>query len=340
MMIRAGDCPSMNDKLNSTETDINEGSDAPQSMSPLRKSSISQGQKFEHLFQESRPIPTTRQEYRAPVGPMFANLCCQLPSPQVPTEAQKSLFLDQDEPKPNINKSRRDSGVDMLQDGEGGDVGPEEECRRPIAKDMKRKQSASQSPGMETSKRTKGVAYPVNDGESISKRQRQRRKFCMSSAEAEEFRARQAEYLHDDNAKIISEIPRFTRSQKKVLPRNISPKSMIPAMLCLRVIVLPIQSPEINVQAKAIAQSRSRKLSKQVNRVRQYQKPKIHSEKREEVIESPQSEVETGTLKAQAGFLKCKTWVKALNLLSEMIWGVSTGQDFVTTHAGLCVPTP
>ncbi|KAL5323156.1 hypothetical protein ACEPPN_007684 [Leptodophora sp. 'Broadleaf-Isolate-01'] len=272
---------SINDKLNSTETDINEGSDAPQSMSPLRKSSISQGQKFEHLFQESRPIPTTRQEYRAHVGPMFANLCCQLPSPQVPTEAQKSLFLDQDEPKPNINKSRRDSGVDMLQDGEGGNVGPEEECRRPIAKDMKRKQSASQSPGMETSKRTKGVAYPVNDGESISKRQRQRRKFCMSSAEAEEFRARQAEYLHDDNAKIISEIPRFTRSQKKVLPVEKASE-----------LVKKIASSGKNVGC-------CKKPSKQVNRVRQYQKPKIHSEKREEAIESPQSEVETGTLKAQ-----------------------------------------
>ncbi|KAG4435859.1 hypothetical protein IFR05_008656 [Cadophora sp. M221] len=321
---------SINDMLNSTETDFNEGSREPQSTNLLRRSSISQGQRFEHPCQESRPISAIQQEYRAPVAAMLVKHCRQLPPSRVPADIPKCLFVPQNEPGPDIKKERRDSGV-KVESSES-----EEECIGPIAKNAKRKQSDSQSPKAETPKRKKGVAYPVKGSKSMGKSQRLRRKFCMSAEESERFRAQQAEYLHDDNANIISEIPRFTRSQNKLLKGEVMTKPT-PAKLSTGLTTASIdqlfeendsdndsyesdfsrrsepeyrcpsqsQGPEPVVKVGKLSKKISscgktvgcyKKPSKQANRVRQHRRHKISSKSSDESVENPQSEVQTGIL--------------------------------------------
>ncbi|KAH7382993.1 hypothetical protein BKA64DRAFT_647134 [Cadophora sp. MPI-SDFR-AT-0126] len=185
----------------------------------------------EHLLKASSPLPPPRtwvslarsqplqkanREYKEPQSPMFGNMHHKLESLSREVFVETSLSASQDDPVPNDSEERSDSGVDM-----GLDEVDNTKSKGDFSlSNAKKRKSAMKSSGVgrdNNPKRRKGIAYPVK---KVKGRRKQRSNY-MSEEEAKDFRAKQTEFLHDDSKNIISEVPRFTRSQKKMLDSEV-----------------------------------------------------------------------------------------------------------------------
>ncbi|PVH87812.1 hypothetical protein DL98DRAFT_631985 [Cadophora sp. DSE1049] len=240
----------------------------------------------------------TSQEPKAPHAPMFRNLPRKFEPLSREAFVERCLFAAQDDTKPDASEDRSDSGVDMdLEEFEA--TKSKEDSALQTAKKRKSAMHSSRLDG-DIPKRRKGVVYPIKKCQMKSNGQRKQRSNYMSEERAEVFRAKQTEFLHDDTKNIISEIPRFTRGQKKMLQSEVwrQPARPQPSTGLLSPPNEQLSEDEqypSPTTPSDICTASYKKPSKPHTSVRESNNSKVRSKKKDGVG-SPDVEVETGLL--------------------------------------------
>ncbi|KAK0113896.1 hypothetical protein ONS96_014746 [Cadophora gregata f. sp. sojae] len=159
----------------------------------------------------SYPRQVTSQPHQSPPTSTSGNLHSRSEPYTAKKFAGTYISASKDETKQDFSGELMDSAIDMARTENTSSV---EDFA--LSSTRKRK-SATHPSGLDRDapKRRKGGVRSAVDDQKRGSGTRKRRRNYMSEEEAEEFRRRQPEYYHDNRKNVISQIPRFTRGQKK-----------------------------------------------------------------------------------------------------------------------------